>query len=310
MFNIATITDFLTSSVALAIPIIYAAIGGVYSERAGVFNIGLEGMMLIGAFSGVVGAYTTGNLWYGLAFSVFAGIIIGLLHAVLCISLKINQIISGLLIVIFALGLTAFLNGAIFGITRAYEILPSFPTFKIPLLGNIPLIGPALFNQIWLGYIAFAILLLANFIMYHTTWGLAIRAVGENPSSADAVGINVIRIQYACVIISGILASVGGAYLSLGLVHTFIDNMTAGRGFIAVAAVIFGGWRPIGAFYGALLFGASDSLQLRLQSFGLHIPSQILSMLPYVLTLVVLAGIIGRTRPPTNIGIPYEREKK
>lgn len=308
MMNLEPIIDLLTSSITLSLPIVYAVIGDIYSERAGVFNIGLEGLMLFGAFAGVAGAFITGNIWYGVLFSLLSGIAIGFLHAILCIYIKINQIISGLLINMLALGLTTFLNGLVFGITRLYEIIPPFNIIKVPLLADIPIIGPVFFQQIWIGYIAFAILLLSHFILFHTTWGLNIRAVGENPETADAMGLNVPFIRFICVVISGALSGVGGAYLSLGLAHTFVNNMTLGRGYVAVAAVIFGKWRPVTAFYAALLFAATDSLQLRAQSLGITLPSQLLSMLPYILTVLVLAGVVGKSKQPSSLGIPYSRE--
>jgi len=297
----------LSASIRLCVPILFAALGGMYSELSGVSNIGLEGIMLVGAFTGVVGSYYTGSYWLGALMAIFFGILMAAIFSYVTIKIKINQIVCGVAINLLAVGLTSFFFRAIFGITTVPIKVKAFEPFEIPLLSNIPLIGDILFKQTVLVYIAFILVPISSYILYKTSWGLNIRTVGEHPMAADTVGIPVDRVRTICVLISGALGGLGGAFLSLGQFNMFVDNMVSGRGFIAVAAVIFGKWRPKGILLAAILFGFADALQIRIQMTGLNIPYQFLLMFPYLLTIVALTGIVGRTSSPRALGKPYEK---
>jgi len=288
-----------------ATPLLFAALGGVVSERAGVVNIGLEGMMLTGAFFGAWGADLTGTWLGGLAIGLGAGGVMGLLHAVFAVTLRADQIISGTAINFLALGLTGYLFIRLFGDEGTPNDLPEIPDIALPI-GWIPFLGPALEQlnlMIWLGLILTAAI---SIYLFRTPQGLRLRSVGENPLAADTAGISPLRVRYGAVIASGALAAMGGVFLSIGFVHSFSQNMTIGKGFIGLAAVIFGRWKPGGALAAALLFGSSSALAQRLPVFS---PSAatLFQALPYVLTLIAVAGLVGRSRPPKADGIPYER---
>ena len=263
--------------------------------------------MLSGAFAGAVGALFTGNAWIGVGLACIVGALLGLLLAVLSIHLGANQIVSGIMINILALGLTSYLARVIMG-TAITQKLPPLETWSIPFLMKIPMVGAILFQQSPLSYIFYAIAVTLTLIFFKTTWGLSIRAVGEHPRAADTAGINVYFVRYLCVTISGILASLGGAFLSVGVVRYFTENMSAGRGFIGLTIVILGKWHPLGALCAALFFGAVDALQLRLQAFEVGIPYHFLVMLPYICGLIAISGVVGRTQSPASVGIPYRKE--
>lgn len=300
--------DLARASIRMATPITFAAIGGIYSERAGVFNIGLEGMMLTGAFAGALGSHWLGNPWLGVLLAILGGGGMALIHAFVCVTLRANQIVSGIAINIFALGLTSFLLRALFGI-EGMQNVPYFSPLSIPLLGSIPVVGEVFFQHGVLVYLSYLLVPISMFVLYRTTWGLTIRGVGDHPRAADTVGVNVLRTRYLCIVVSGMLAGIGGAFLSLDDTHTFADNMAGGRGYIALAALIFGRWNPLGAFGATLLFGLADAVQLRMQAFGAPIPYQFLLMVPYLVTIGVLAGVVGKkVRAPAAIGIPYSKE--
>ena len=305
-------TGLLAATLRFATPLTFAAIGGIFSERSGVVNIGLEGMMLAGAFFGIVVCAETGQWEIGLLGAMAAGGILALLHAFFCIHLRADQIISGFAINFLALGVTGYLFRSLYGTSGTPELTERIPDIRLPLIEDIPFIGD-IFGQlnlmIWL---MFVVLILSYVVLFKTPIGLRIRSVGEHPRAADTVGISVTRIRYGAVVLSGMLAALGGAYISFGFGNTFNENMTQGRGFIALAAVIFGNWRPFGAFGACLLFGFSSALALRLQGSPL-LPADLasanlLSTLPYVLTLVALVGVIGRTRPPAASGRPYVKQ--
>ena len=291
----------LSSTLQWATPLTFAAIGGIFCERSGVVNIGLEGMMLAGAFFGVLGADATGTWWGGLAVAAVAGAGFAAVHAVMAIHLRADQIVSGTAINFLALGVTGYFFISHYGERGSPGNLPRIPDVNIGFLGSV---FGSLNLMIWL---SFLLVILAYFTIFRTPIGLRLRSVGEHPRAADTVGISVYGIRYAAVILSGILAALGGAYLSVGFVGSFNENMTNGRGFIALAAVIFGGWRPWGALAGALLFGFSTALAQRLPAFS-ESTAVLFQALPYVLTLVVVAGVIGRSRPPAAIGVPYVKE--
>lgn len=303
----AFLTDWGTASIRLATPLALTAMGGVYSERSGVFNIGMEGMMLSGAFVAITTSYFTGSVVAAALAAMAAGTLLSLVHAYLAISRLANQIIVGAAINLLALGLTNFLYRAIFGATGR-ERVAGFPQVKLPVLGDIPVIGPILFDHSIAVYIAYILPFVAWYVLFRTTWGLNVRAVGEYPQAADAAGVSVKRVRYLSVMLSGAMAGLGGAALSLGAVRYFTQGMTAGRGFIVLGALVFGKWNPILVALACLFFGAADALQLRAQTFGFAIPHQFLVMLPYLLTIAALVGFVGRTVAPQSLGVPYKSE--
>lgn len=309
LFSQGFILGLIISTIRLATPLIFTSLGEMFSERAGLINIGLEGIMVIGAVSGFFGAYLTHNGWMGLLFGLIGGILINLIFAFATVSLNGDQIVNGMILNIFAIGLSSFIYRSAFGITGQPTEINGFKESLLPVLGNIPYIGPALFNHTAPVYIAFLLIPLCFVLLYKTTFGLKLRSVGEYPKAADTLGINVTKMRYLACMFCGGLAGLGGAYLSVAYMNKFLDNMVAGRGFIALAAVIFGKWKPQGVMWACLLFGFADALQLRLQALGFKIPYQFLIMLPYVLTLVALAGIIGKTVGPAANGQPYRRGK-
>ena len=310
LFSLAVISDFLGSSLRMAVPLTFATIGGMLSERSGVYNIGLEGMILLGAFGAAVGAFLTGTPLGGVFLGALLGICGGLFLAVLAVSLRVNQLVAGIAINMFAIGLTSFLSRVVFGVKATTMSLPGFKPAPIPMLSKIPLIGPVFFHQDLLVYIMYAAIPLLYWLLLHTPWGLNIRAVCEYPRAADSAGVPVYTLRYACVMGSGLLAGLGGCHLVLSQVFLFTEHMSAGKGFIALAAIILGRWNPIGGFLACFLFGACEALQLRLQFYHQDVPYQIFTMLPYVASILALIGIVGKASPPASAGIPYEREGK
>ena len=296
----------LASTIRNATPLIFAALGGMFSERSGVVNIGLEGLMLISAFAGVVGASFTGSALVGLGFGLAAGLIFALIHALMCITFEADQIISGTAIILLALGGTGFLMVQIFGSGGTSPRVPGFKEVPIPLLSDIPLIGPALFNQSLLVYLMYVLIPITWFVVFRTPFGLRLRATGEVPEAVDTAGVSVARMRYYGVALSGLLAACGGVYLSMGILSAFTEGMTGGRGFIALAALIFGRWNPIGAAGAALLFGFG--LAVTYQVPQEVIPLEFIQMLPYILTIVALAVFGGRAIAPAAIGRPYRKE--
>jgi simple sugar transport system permease protein len=289
----------IAAMLRFATPLIFGAMGGILSERSGVINIGLEGMMLMGAFFGIFGADVFGS-W-------FLGAAMGLVHAFVSIHLRADQVVSGTAINILALGITGYVFIYHYGDQGTPGEVSRVPQLTIPLIDDIPFVGEAIGRMNWLTAVALLLVPVLTLYLFRTRGGLRLRAVGEKPRAADTVGLPVIRTRYLAVIASGALAALGGVYLSIGLLGSFSENMTAGRGFIALAAVIFGGWRPWGALAGALLFGFSSALAQRLPAFS-ESTAVLFQALPYVLTLVVVAGVIGRSRPPAAIGVPYVKE--
>jgi ABC-type uncharacterized transport system permease subunit len=311
---VVTWSALAAATLRFATPLVFAAIGGMFSERSGVVNIGLEGMMLMGAFWGAWGADRTGTWWGGLLIGMAAGGALALVHAFFAIHLRADQIVGGTAVNFLALGITGYFYIDIYGERGTPSDLPDIPDVRISWLDSIPpgALGNFLqdaFGQlnlmIWL---SFAVLVLSYVVMFKTPIGLRVRSVGEHPRAADTVGISVYRVRYAAVFVSGVLAAMGGAYISLGFVHSFTENMTAGRGFIALAALIFGGWRPFGAFGAALLFGFSSAVARRLPDAYGESAGTLFEALPYVLTLIAVAGVIGRSIPPAAIGRPYVKQ--
>lgn len=296
-------TAVLASTIRQATPIVLGALTGLICERSGVINIGIEGQMLMSAFTAFLANVYTGNLFVAALVGMLTGALLGLLLAFMSVTLKINQIIGGTVINILALGLTGYFYTS--GLTTQGKLLP----ISIPGLAQIPLIGPVLFNNPPITYATIILVFLTQYLLFRTRWGLRTRAVGEHPRAADTLGIDVYKIRYLNVMMAGALAGLAGAFLTLEAVGSFERNMTNGRGFVALAVMIFGKWNPLGAWGGALLFGFASALQTQLQFFGqINIPHQFIGMLPYLLTIVVLAGFGGRARPPAAEGIPYEKE--
>jgi simple sugar transport system permease protein len=301
--------DYLVASLRLSIPLAFAALGGLFSERSGVLNIALEGMILTGAFVSAAVVFFTDNVWLGTLAAFVASGWVGLLHAYLCVSLQVDQLVSGLAINLATAGLTAFGARIIFA-TDSAQTLQGFNPIGIPILQKIPLLGTLLFNQDPLVYLLFLLVPLSIYILFYTSIGLALRAVGEYPKAADTAGISVAWVRYISVILSGCLSGLGGAYLVLAHVKFFTENMSAGKGFIAIAALIFGRWHPLGATLACFLFGATEALQLRIQALNLNIPYQFLSMLPYLIALLALIGLAGKSTPPAALGMAYKKESR
>ena len=302
------LVGMLTSSLISATPIALAALCGVISERSGVVNIGIEGIMLMAAQTSVVVASLTDNLYIGLVTAILTGMLLAAAHAFLAIHFKVDQIISGVAINIFAVGVTSYIASRY--LEKFGDLLNNSGTFKsipIPILSKIPIIGPIFFENNIIVYLMMLIVVFLHFLLFYTPWGLRTRAVGEHPKAADTLGVNVFRIRYVDVILGGAIAGIGGAYFTIGSVGRFDQQMTAGKGFIGLAAMIFGKWTPIGSFFASLLFGFTDSLQVKLQILRVPIPSEFLLMLPYIVTMIVLAGVVGRAVAPAADGVPYEK---
>ena len=297
-----SIIALIFSTIRLATPLIFAGLGGMFSERSGVINIALEGLMLAGAFTGAVITYEVGNPYLGMLAGMLAGAALAYIYALACIKFQADQVVSGMAINFLMIGLPAVISGAI------YDSSGSTPQIdKIYLL-------PEYFNRLSLASIlAFALVPICWYVLYKTPFGLRLRATGENPAAADAAGVKVIRLRYTAVIISGILAAAGGAYLSIGQSSLFTRNMTAGRGYIALAALILAKWRPWQTLFACLFFGLTEALTIQLGNLklpsGESVPIQFIQIIPYVLTIIVLAGFIGLSRAPKALGIPYRKEK-
>jgi len=302
------LTGMLSSSLVRATPIALAALCGVISERAAVINIGIEGIMLISAQVAVVTASLTNNLYLGLVVAILAGGLIAAFHAFLVIRFKVDQIVSGVAINIFGAGLTSFISSRF--LEKNSDLLNNsgvFPVFSIPIFSKIPILGPMLFENNIIIYLAIILVIALHITLFYTPWGLRTRAVGEHPKAADTLGVNVYLVRYVNVIVGGMIAGLGGAYFTIGSVGRFDEIMTAGKGFIGLAAMIFGKWNPIGAYTSSLIFGFADSLQVKLQILRVPIPSEFLLMAPYIVTMIILTGVVGRAIPPAADGQPYEK---
>jgi ABC-type uncharacterized transport system permease subunit len=302
------IIGILTASIRLATPLLLAALGEVFTERSGILNLGLEGIMLMGALTGFLGAYWTGgNLWLGVLFAFCTGIVFALLMGFMSITAKVNQVVAGLGITILGTGLSTLLYRLAFGLRSQPPTIKIFPDAPIPLLSRIPGLGQVLFTQNILVYAALILTPIAWIVLYRTRFGLAVRAVGESPDAVDTRGISVSRMRYLAIMIGGALAGLGGAYLSIGSLGVFWTQMTAGSGFIAIAVVVFSRWDPLRSLLGALVFGFAGALQLSLQTLNAPVPSELLLMLPYVITILVLVGVSRRAEFPAAFAVPYRR---
>ncbi len=301
--------ELITSGVRLSTPLILAALGGMFSERAGVVNIALDGIMIFGAFAAASVAYETGNPWLGLIAAVIVGGLIAHIHGVASIRYQANQIVSGTAINLLAIGVPAMLANAFYGSTSITPNLKfTLPVIEIPFISQIPVLGLLIGKYSFLIYFAFLMVPLSWFVLYKTSFGLRLRSVGENPEAADTAGVNVYLMRFYGVWLSGILAGLGGAYLSIAHGSAYVRNISAGRGFIALAALIFGRYNPRLTLIGCLMFGIADAFQIRVQGV-IEIPGQFIQMFPYILTMIILAGLIGKAQVPAAAGIPYTQSK-
>lgn len=302
--SLAVLVGILTSAIRFATPYLYAAIGETIGQTSGVLNLGVEGIMLVSGFAAFFVVLMSGNVWLALLAAIVVGVLMGLLMSVISVTLKAEQGISGIGLYMFGLGLSSLLFKTTVGTVKTVE---GFPPLKIPLLGDIPVIGPVFFQQSLLVYGAFALVPLATWLLNKTTLGLKIRAVGQNPAAADSLGVDVNRVRYFGVCFGAALAGIAGASLSISLLNLFQENMTAGMGFIAVALVYFGGWKPLGVMLGALLFSTVNSIQLWMQVLGVNISADVAVMLPYLLTIAALMFSAKRARQPASLNQPFER---
>jgi len=298
----------LNSAVLLAVPITLGAFAGILSERSGVVNIAIEGMMLFAAMTGTVVGSLTDSRLLGLLGAIAGAVFLAAIHSMLSIKYKINQTISGTVINIFSAGMTAFVSQKFLQVNESLNTPPMFGRLPIPLLADIPFVGPILFNTNIFVYILIAILIVLQVALFSTRWGLRLRSVGEHPKAADTLGINVQRTRWMGVLLSGVVAGLAGAFFTLGSVGRFEEGMTAGKGFIGIAAMIFGNWNPIGSLGAGLLFGFADAIGSKLSILGSGIPTQFMAMAPYLITMIVLAGFIGKGQAPAAAGTPYNKE--
>jgi ABC-type uncharacterized transport system permease subunit len=306
--NLGVINDWLAATIRLSAPLMLAGAGGLFTERTGIFNIGIEGMMLVGAMAAIWGSLATNSLILATLIAMVAGGVLAAVHAYLTVTRRADQIVSGAAINLFALGITNLLNTPLY---KSFEYRPRvelYPVIAPEALQKIPIIGPILFEQPVIVWVAFIVPFILAWILHRTSWGLNVRAVGDHPHAVATAGLNVFRLKYQGVIISGIFAGLGGAALALADLGLFAPNMTAGRGFVVLAAFVVGRWNPILVAGACILFGAADALQLRVQTFGFAIPYQVFVMLPYLLTIAALAGFVGRTVAPKTVGKPYDPE--
>lgn len=315
---VALLTSLLTIAIVAGTSLVYATIGEIITERSGILNLGVEGMMIMGAVSAFAAAYHSGNAWIGVLIAALVGGGMALIHAFLTITMRAEQVVTGLALTLAGTGLASFLGeklgpegGPLVGLVG-----PRFQEIKIPLLSDIPIIGPALFDQDILVYLMYLLVPVTMFYLYKTRSGLYLRAVGENPQTADAMGLSVFQLRYLYTIVGGVLVGIGGAHLSLSYTPGWTENLTGGRGWIAIALVIFATWDPLRAVIGALLFGGINAIQFRMQAEGTTIPSSLLNMLPYILTVFVLVlvtwreGLSKRLGAPAALGLPYNREER
>lgn len=304
------IGSFLTSAVRQAAPLTIAGIGVAYAEKAGILNIGEEGIMLAGAFTGFITAFFSGSLLLGVLGGMVGGLIISMLHAFMCIHCKTNQTISGLALNYLTLGLTSFLFLLAFGKGSSLPSIAKLKSLPVPLLSKIPVIGEALFNQNILVYLVYLVVIVSCIILYKTEWGISITAVGENPGAADTAGINVYGVRYLMCAVNGLLGGIGGCFITLGQLGYFQEDIIAGKGYIALVAVILGRRNPVGILLTAMIIGFTESLQFTLQAKGIPLPSQAFSMLPYLVAVIVLLLSFGKGYDPSALGIPYDRNKR
>ncbi len=303
-FLLGTVVTWLAMSIRMSTPLLFTGLGGLVSQKAGIYNFGLEGMMLCGAFFAYFGSFRLGSPWLGLLLAIISGALLGLLLGFTSITLRVSQLVIGLGIGIFGLGLTSYLY-RLLDQTGTDHVALLFPTIHIPFLSDIPFFGEVLFSHNFLVYVCLGLVFIISWFFNRTTQGLNFKAVGENPQVADTAGVNVIGYRYVAIIISGVLASLGGAFLTLTQTARFMENLTAGRGWIALAAVILGKYNPWGVLLACFLFGAADAAQMQVQVMSIGIPYQFLLMTPYILAMLAMAGVVGKVRSPASMGKPY-----
>ena len=316
--DVDLLVSILTVTIQAGTSLVFATVGEIFTERSGILNLGVEGMMIMGAVSAFAAAYHTGSAWAGVAAAITVGGLLALIHALLTITLRADQTVSGLALTIFGTGLASFLGQRLgpAGQPLVGQVGPRFEKIVLPVLGDLPLVGGALFRQDVLVYVMYVVVPVAWFILYKTRPGLHLRAVGESPHTADAMGVNVNGLRYLCTVVGGMLVGLGGAHLSLAYTPGWTENLTSGRGWIAIALVIFATWDPARAVIGALLFGGVNAIQFRLQAAGTTIPAAFLNMLPYAFTIIVLVLITWweafrkRVGAPAALGLPYMREER
>jgi general nucleoside transport system permease protein len=302
------VVGLLGGALALAVPLVFGALGGVLGERAGVVNIAIDGQLLAGAFAAALVGSVTGSVWAGVLGAMAAGLLVALILGIFAISYFVDQVIVGVVLNVLVIGVTSFMFSQVLAPNTAdLNTPPRFSAWSIPVLGDIPLVGPILFRQTPIVYLLYIAVAVVTWSLYRTRWGLRVRAVGEHPKAADTVGINVNRTRYRTILIAGAVAGAGGAFYTLVSVSQFNREMTGGAGYIALAAVIFGKWDPIRATLAALLFGFASNLQGVLSVLGSPVPSQFMLMLPYVVTVFAVAGLVGRSRSPAAVGLPYRK---
>jgi general nucleoside transport system permease protein len=304
--NFMPLVDIVRGTFLAALPLIFGALAGVLCERSGVVNVAIEGQLLTGAFFGALVGSIAGSAWAGLFGGIVGGVLISALLAWFSIRYLVDQVVLGVVLNLLALGLTGFVYEQLMRPdAQKYNQPPKFPVWEVPLLSDIPVLGPALFTGTIFLFLGLALVIVINVALFRTRWGLRTRSVGEHPAAADTVGIKVLRLRYRNVLLAGVVAGIGGAYFTLALVGQFSKNMVGGKGFIALAALIFGRWSPIGALFAALFFGFADKLSGYLPNVGSPIPSEFLAMLPYLATVLAVAGLVGRVRAPAADGKPY-----
>ena len=308
--DLAFISGLMGATMRMATPIIFAALGEILTERAGVLNLGIEGIMLMGAMTGFLFTFSTDSIWLGVFAAACVGMLLGFLMALLSVNLGLSQHVSGLGITLFATGLAMFIYRLHFGSPTVPPVIQPFKQVALPVLSKIPVIGPGLFTQYTLTYIAWLLVPALSILLYKTTIGLKIRTVGENPVVADTVGVNVTLTRTLCLVAGGALMGIGGAFLTLAHQNMFLIDVIGGRGWVAIAMVIFGNWNPLKATIGALIFGFLDGLQLRLQSIGVVLSFHLFLMIPYLLTIIALIGVSRRAAVPAGLLKPYRREEK
>lgn len=304
----AFLTTWLAASIRLAGPLLLTALGEIFDELTGVLNIGIEGTMLLGALISFLVSFESGSPWLGLLAAVLVGVLANVFLAWMYVTVRANQVVVGIIFNILAVGLTSYLYRLSRGNVSQVQKAPMLPKMEIAFLSDIPFLGPILFNHTILVYVTLALTLVAGFILYRTKFGLNLRAVGEHPLAADTAGINVFRMRYIGVLLSGATSGMAGGYLVLSQLGFYRDNIVAGRGFIALAIVIFGRWNPYKAILAALVFGAADALQLSLQVFKVAVPPQLLLSLPYLLTIIAMSGMLGKAQQPAALMKPYRKE--
>ncbi len=310
LFDIAFISGLIGATMRMATPIIFATLGEILSERAGVLNLGIEGIMLMGAMTGFLVTFSSGSVWLGVLAAAGVGMLLGLLMALLAVQLGLSQHVAGLGITLFATGLAMYVYRLHFGSPTVPPIVQPFQQIPIPLLSKIPVIGPGLFTQYSLTYIAWLLIPALSILLYRTHIGLKIRTVGENPVVADTVGVNVQLTRTLCLVAGGALMGIGGAFLTLAHQNMFLIDVVGGRGWVAIAMVIFGNWDPLKGACGALIFGFLDGLQLRLQGLGIAVSFHLFLMIPYLLTIVALISVSRKASIPAGLLRPYRREEK